>query len=112
MTNTVTVAQATHANRVSYSDIEPHEITRIVNEKQLVVRQMDAERDPTWKPETVPGGFAGHTVNNNEQRWIYTVNKSYPEKKIRLHKDGIWRDGWGMKYSLATAPRKFYDYNF
>lgn len=112
MKTPVTVENATHANRVLHTDVEPCEITRIVNQKQLVVRYMDAELDPTWKPEMVPGGFAAHTVNNHEQRWIYTSNRSYPEIKIRLQKDGSWKDTFGRRYSLATAPRKFHDYNF
>lgn len=108
----ITVAEATHANLVMHTETQPNEITRIVSEKQLVIRRMDAVLDPNWKPEMVAGGFCAHCVNQHTQVWTYIVNKSYPEIRIRLHSDGRWRDKHGSRYSLSTAPRKFRDYNF
>ncbi len=112
MKTEITAATATHANRKGYSDVEPYEITLLRTEKMLVIRLMDATLAEDWKPEIIPGGFAGHCVNQHTQRWDYKQNRSYPEFKIRLHKDGKWRDKHGNEYRLNDHPVKFHDYNF
>jgi hypothetical protein len=100
-----------YANEVGYSDVEPHEVIREVSDKCLEIRAMDAKRDPTWKPEFIPGGFAGHCTNQSSQRWTYSSNEERPTFRIRLGKRG-WKDKHGNRYVLADKPRKFYDYNF
>lgn len=100
------------ANRLGYSDVEPYEITRWVSEKTVEIRAMRAERDPSYKPEFVPGGFSAVCLNQNEQTWIITSKPEAKVFRIRLHKDGYWRDADGSRYSLAVKPVKFYDYNF
>jgi hypothetical protein len=100
-----------YANEIGYSDVEPHEVVCEVSAKTLEIRAMDAERDPTWKPEFIPGGFAGHCINQSEQRWTYASNEQRPIIRIRLSKRG-WKDKHGNRYVLADKPRKFYDYNF
>lgn len=39
---------------------------------RIAVRSCHAERDPTWKPDEVIGGFSAHMVNNDSQRWNIT----------------------------------------
>lgn len=101
-----------YANYHGYSDVYPYEVIRKVSDKTLVIRGMNAEKDPTWKPEFQAGGFAGHCINNGSQRWIITSDETLSTWRIRLHKDGIWRDKNGSKYYLSDKPRCFYDYNF
>jgi len=96
------------ANRYGYSDVDPYEIVRWVSDKTIEVRPMDATRDPNWKPEHIPGGFAGVMINQCDQKWIITSNPSYRTWRIRLSKKG-WNKGM---FSLSDQPRKFYDYNF
>lgn len=101
-----------YANSISYSDINPHEVVRVVSDKCLEIRRMKAEKDPSWKPEWHAGGFAGHCANQHEQRWFITPQPLATVFRIRKQKDGKWRSAHRDEYRLADAPRKFYDYNF
>lgn len=100
------------ANQHLWSDVHPYEIVRVVSDKTLEIRPMKAELDPNWKPEIIVGGFAGHCVNNNEQKWIYEQNLEAPVIRIRKKKD---RDEWvhkGLNYRINIDPIRFYDYNY
>ena len=101
-----------YANYIGYSDVYPYEVIRFVSNKTLEVRSMDTEQDPNWKPEFVAGGFAGHCVNQHDQKWIITSNEANDTIRIRLRKDGTWRSKDGAKFRLSDKPRCFYDYNF
>jgi hypothetical protein len=98
-----------------YSDCHPAEIIEVVrakngNIKHLVIRGMDSELDPEWKPEMIAGGFAGHCTNQRDQKWILTSNPENHSSKVKLVKDG-WKSEYGKNVSLGKAV-KFYDYNF
>jgi len=101
-----------YANRIGYSDVDPCEVIKRKSKKSLIIRAMDAELDKTWKPDTVVGGFSGHTVNNHSQEWIITSNEKHRTFIIRKHKDGQWYSKDGQKFRLSDTPCKFYDYNF
>ena len=103
-----------YANFHGWSDIKPCEIVRVVSDKCLEVRFMDAEQLHT--PEDlgwVPGGF-GHIATNNHdgQKWEIRSNLENPVFRIRKHKNGVWKDRGGSRHVLSEEPRKFYDYNF
>ena len=100
------------ANHYGYSDVTPFEIVRIVSDKTLEVREMDAERDESVKLEWLPGGFVGHCVNQRDQRWFITSNPSNDVVRIRMSKSGVWKDKHGRRFGLSDKPVKFYDYNF
>lgn len=104
--------EAKFANRLGYSDVEPFEVVRVVSEKCLEVRRMDAEIDPAWKAEWVVGGFAGRCINQNQQKWIIASNPANPVSRIRLQKNGNWKSPCGSRFALGDKPIKFYDYNF
>jgi hypothetical protein len=101
-----------YANKIGWSDIDPYEIVKRVSEKCLEIREMDSERDPFWRPDAEVDGFLAHVKNNVDQRWICSSNPKAAVVRIRLHKDGRWRDKFGNRYRLANQPEKFYDYNF
>lgn len=103
-----------YANEACWSDVEPHEIINRVSHITLEIRAMDAVRSPDWKPEIVAGGFAGHCVNNNDQKdaWIITSNENNGIFRIRKNKRGVWKDKWGSRYFLSDKPVKKYDFNF
>ena len=103
---------AQYANKLGYSDVEPFEVVRVVSEKCIEIRKMDAELDPEWKPEIVPGGFAGRCINQNSQKWIIKSNPANPVARIRLQKNGSWKSACGSRFALDSKPVKFYDYNF
>jgi hypothetical protein len=102
------------ANHIGYTDVNPFEVIRYVSDKCIVIREMDAELDPSFKPNITPGGFFGHCTNNSEseQKWIITPSEIHSTVRIRLHKGGQWKDKSGRRFQLGDAPRKFYDYNF
>lgn len=100
------------ANQIGYTDVHPFEVVRQVSGKCLEIRAMSAERDPTWKPVFHQGGFVANCSNQQDQRWIIQPDPSAPAVRIRLHKDGRWKDANGNRYALDTKPYRFYDYNF
>lgn len=102
------------ANNALYSDVEPFEIVRVVSDKTIDVRAMDAEMADDWKPEIIPGGFAGHCVNNADQRkaWVITSNDANPVVRIRKQKNGTWYNKSNGRFYLAEQPAKKYDFNF
>ena len=99
-----------YANQIGYTDVTPWEVIRVVSEKTLEIRRMKAERDPSFKPEFIVGGFAGHCVNQHAQKWIITSDETETVVRIRLGKKG-WKGAYG-RFVLEDEPRSFYDYNF
>jgi len=101
----------TYANFHGYSDVKPFEVIKQVSDKTLDIREMKAERDPSWKMDFVQGGFFGTVVNQSDQKWIITSDPAGRIVRIRLGKRG-WKDRHGGRYDLSDTPHKFYDYNF
>lgn len=100
-----------YANRYGWSDVYPFEIVKVISEQTIEVRPLEAKLDPNWKPEFVPGGFAGHCTNQSSQKWIYTSVPEAEVTRLRRHKDGLWYYK-GSRFRLEKEPCKFYDYNF
>jgi hypothetical protein len=99
-----------YANKYLHSDVEPYEVVRRVSEKCLEVREMTATLvNPA--PMVAPGGFLGH-FDNSKQQWTIESNLEGETRKIRLGKNGDWKDAFGNRYLLSDAPRKIYDWNF
>lgn len=103
-----------YANFHGWSDIQPCEIVKVISDKCLEVRFMDAEQLHT--PEDlgwIPGGFGNiATQNHDGQKWEIRSNFENPVFRIRKHKNGDWKDRGGSRHVLSEKPRKFYDYNF
>ena len=99
-----------YANMLGYSDVEPYEVVKVISDKTIEIRAMDSKALP-WKRDFHPGGFFGHTSNQNEQKWDITSNEDNPVFRIRLGKKG-WKNAGGSRFQLADEPRKFYDFNF
>lgn len=77
----------------------------------LTVRRDIATLDPSFKPEWIAGGFAGHCINQNEQTYSYEPDET----------GTVYRFRWSNKYGTYGQPgdlqlikgrREFYDYNF
>ena len=93
----ITLEQATHANLHLYSDVYPYEIVRKISDKTLEIRKMN------------------YTLTNNDmsnQEWEISSNENNPTFRIRLNKNGTWRDRRKLRYSLDTEPSCYYDYSF
>ena len=97
-------------NQVIGSDSNPYEAIRFSDSgKTATVRVMSAVSKKTV--DAIPGGFAGYT-DNSSQEWDITSDESGRTVTIRRHKDCIWRDTGGTRYSPSNEPTRFYDYNF
>jgi hypothetical protein len=101
-----------YCNRHLYSDALPYEVLKVVSPKCVVIRGMKATMDPSWKQVAEVGGFSAFTVNNYSQRWKIESDLEAGEIRVRLHKDGYWRDKWRNRHIMADEPIKFYDFNF
>ena len=94
-------------NRFGYSDVFPYEVVRVVSDKCVEVRAMDAVQTVFPKDFRV-GGFSAVCVDNHNQDYNYTSNTNNAIKKIRLGKKG-WGNG---EFVMSDTPIKHYDYNF
>ena len=101
-----------YANHYGYSDVNPFEVVRVISDQTVEVREMDADRDESIKLDWAAGGFAGHCINQRDQKWRITSNEQNPVVRIRLSKTGAWKDKHGRRFGLSDQPVKFYDYNF
>jgi hypothetical protein len=86
-------------------------VVRVISEKTIEIREMDAKRDDSVKLEFIPGGFSAHCSNQRDQNWFITSNPENRVIRIRLGKKG-WKDAHGRRFALSDEPVKFYDYNF
>ena len=100
-----------YLNAQGWSDVTPFEVLSITpSGKTAIVREMKAERDPSWTPIFISGGFADHCVDNKEQKWIITPDADGFVTKVRLTKKG-WKSVMGC-HVASDKPVKFYDFNF
>lgn len=99
------------ASRVGWSDQYPCEITKIVSDKCVEIRDMNAELDPSFKPNFVQGGFCGTVTNQHEQSYTYTSDPNGAVRRARKGKNGVWKLSNGSVIRFGKA-HKFHDYNF
>ena len=100
------------ATLIGFSDSHAYEIlaTTATTATTVTVRELKAEKDPTWKGEFHVGGFAAHCSNQNSQRWFLQSDLLGRVLKGHLRKDGIFHTELGP-LALGRAER-FYDYNY
>jgi hypothetical protein len=101
-----------YANLYLFSEAYPYEVVEIKTPRKVMIRKMNSVLDKNFKPEVIPGGFVGHCVNNDEQKWNYSSNENAVSFSIRLNKKGEWKDVYGNKYGMDENPFRKYDYNF
>lgn len=98
-----------YANFHMFSDVEPYEIVKVISDKTIEVRGMTCTRN--FKPEWIPGGFAGVCTNQQDQEWLIESNPTNNTLRLRKRKDGNFYKG-SMKFILSNTPSKYYDFNF
>lgn len=96
MKDEITAEQALYANQKLFSDVNPYEIVKKISEKTLEIREMDSKN-------------IGESYG---QEWEFSSNMQNPIVRIRLRKNGIWKDSKGIKYRLSLTPERYYDYGF
>lgn len=103
------------ANNIMYTDVVPFEVIEERTPNLYVIRSMKSEQTEQSKKDLkesfIPGGFCGH-FDNDLQEWDITPDDDGLVIKIRRHKDGIFYDVHGGRYSISSKPIKFYDFNF
>lgn len=95
-----------YCNRHLYSDIRPFEVLRVINDKTIEVREMNAKLITPAKQLGI-GGFAAN-FDNSTQRWKCESNLEASTMRIHLGKKG-WGHG---QFRMDDEPVKFYDYNY
>lgn len=101
------------ANHYGYSDVNPFEVVRVISDKTIEIREMDAECDESVKLEFHVGGFSAHCSNQRDQKWFIKSNETYSTIRIRYSKRlNVWKDKHGRKFFLSNEPVKYFDYNF
>lgn len=114
-TNIAGLPEGEYLTQTCYSDKRPWVVIGRTA-TTLTLREVLVERDPSWKPEFVPGGFSAHCTNNDEQRAIYAGLGEHTTT-VRLVKsrycgsDKLWRSPQHGEF-LANAAISHYDYNF
>lgn len=92
-----------------FTDAHAYTVIRVSpSGKTITLQRAKATLDPDWKPEIIPGGFAGHTANNHEQRWTCE-----PDPNGQVITARFTRRGWMRKgQHVSHGYREHYDYNF
>ena len=93
-----------------HSDRTACTVIRISPSGKTVWMQEDTATLDDWKPKFIPGGFAGHCVNNTEQRYIYQSNLHGVIHRASRRKEGWFRTTNGEP--VIPGRRHFHDYNF
>ena len=94
-----------------YTDAVAMTIVRVhPSGKTFWATQDKATLKPDWKPEIIPGGFAGHCVHNYSQEYDYETVPG-PEHQFRLTKKG-WSCKHYRKRVRLGVRAAFHDYNF
>jgi len=100
-----------------FSDVVPGTVIKRTA-KRCHIRYDSATKHPDWSPDITPGGYAGHCVNQDSQKWIITENPDGRVSQFFLHKSGQWRMSFagsnesGRSARLGPGWRNKYDYNF
>lgn len=82
-----------------------------VTKSSVTVRRDKATLNPDFKPEWIPGGFAAHCTNQEEQSYTYEPDESGTVHTFRWS-NKYQRYGQPGNLSLSKGRHEFYDYNF
>ena len=92
-----------------YSDKHAYTIISRTN-KTITIQRDKATLNKNFKPEIIPGGFAGRCINQEEQTYTYERDKEGRTLTLR------WSNKYGeftcKEARVANGRHEFYDYNF
>lgn len=100
-----------YANLHMHTDVVPYEVVRVISDKTIEIREMDAELAPGEQPNIVPGSFAGHCTNQRQLKYVIKSNPQNPVIRARRRIDGYFHSAYG-RHMMNDKPLYFYDYNF
>lgn len=82
-------------------------------DKTLTIQRDKAIRDPSFKPQWVPGGFSAICTNSEEQSWTYERDPTGEIIRCRWsEKNGCWQSGSDGSIRISRGRHEHYDYNF
>lgn len=82
-----------------------------VTKSSVTVRRDKATLNPDFKPEWIPGGFAAHCTNQDDQTYTYEPDANGTEYTFRWSRK-YQRYGQPGNLTLSKGRHEFYDYNF
>lgn len=92
-----------------YSDSHAYTIISRTN-KTITIQRDKATLNKNFKPEFIPGGFAGRCINQEEQ--TYTYERDEEGRTLTLR----WSNKYGRfvckEARVSNGRHEFYDYNF
>lgn len=107
-TNIKGLPEGRYFTEIGYSQQYPWmELRR--TDKTVTLVKVAVQADPDWKPEIIPGGFAGHCTNQSDQTWLFKGIRPTQTMTIRKTKNGWSRKGVRFVEDRAV---EFYDFNF
>ena len=107
-TNIKNLPEGKYFTEIGYSQTYPWvEVKRTA--KTVTLAKVLVAQDPEFKPNIIPGGFAGHCDNQHEQTWLFDGIDTAWTKTIRQTKRG-----WSHRDTrfFEDVAREFYDWNF
>ena len=93
-----------------YSDRTACTIIKVSASGKTIHLQEDHAELDDWKPEIIPGGFAGHCVNNSSQQYAYRPKPDGVIHRASLRKDGRYLTT--NRERVIPGRHQFHDYNF
>jgi hypothetical protein len=93
-----------------YSDRHAGTIVK-VTKSTITIRQDKAIRDPSFKPEWVPGGFSAICLNQNDQKWNYEPDEHGTIRTLHWSRKHC-RFGTSENPVAIKGRHEYYDYNF
>ena len=99
-----------YASEHFYTDVQAYEIVKVISDKTLEVRRLEATYDISHLNHYA-GGFCGHVENQRDQKVSFKVDTESPVIRIRKNKYGKWSHK-GRRFSLQTKPYAYRDFNF
>lgn len=83
-----------------------------VTKASITIQYDKATLDPNFKPEVIPGGFAGHCVNQEDQTYTYERNPEGRKEVFRWSNKYNHYQGKDGSIIVIKGRHEFYDYNF
>lgn len=100
------VTECLYSDRISYTVVKKTAKTIVV---QKDFQEIDKDK---WKPEIIPGGFAGHCTNQSEQVWKVESNPNGALERFHANKNGFYKTKYSSRRDVILGAHPFYDYNF
>lgn len=100
------------ATNVLWTDAHAYTITRVSPSKHTFWAKRDkVERDPSFVPHYIPGGFSVHCTNDADQKWICTPDPTAEEVRVTKTKKKGWFSGKKGRF-IVGRKHENYDHNF